>query len=101
MFPDLVVASLGAQRKEKAGGVVSARVLFDGTHGISVNSWIRVRDQARSPITADIKRIVREKSNAGFRTFALTADVVEAIARSQSTGGTGICLARESAPEGQ
>ena len=29
-FPNLVVASLGAQRKEKANGVVSARVLFDG-----------------------------------------------------------------------
>ena len=70
-FPDLVVASLGAQRKEKAGGVVTARVLFDGTHGISVN-------QKRSPIEADIQRILREKSRAGLRTFALTADVAEA-----------------------
>ena len=33
-FPGLVVASLGAMRKEKPGGVVTARVLFDGTHGI-------------------------------------------------------------------
>ena len=32
-FPDLVVASLGAQRKEKPGGKVTARVLFAGTHG--------------------------------------------------------------------
>ena len=30
-FPDLVVASLGAERKEKPGGKVTARVLFDGT----------------------------------------------------------------------
>ena len=72
---------------------MSARVLFEGTHGISVNSQIRVRDQERSAIAADIKRIRREKSNAGFRTFALTADVADAHARSQS--------ARESAPEGQ
>ena len=37
-YPDLVVASLGAQRKDKPGGAVSARVLFDGTHGITVNT---------------------------------------------------------------
>ena len=37
-FPNLVVASLEAQRKEKPGGVVTARVLFDGTHGIDVNT---------------------------------------------------------------
>ena len=30
-FPNLVVASLGALRKDKPGGVVTARVLFDGT----------------------------------------------------------------------
>ena len=77
-FPDLVVASPGAQRKEKAGGIVTARVLFDGTHGISVNSRIRVRDQEPSPIAADIKWILREKRRAGLSTFALTADVAEA-----------------------
>ena len=36
-FPGLVSASLGAQGKEKPGGVVTARVLFYGTHGIAVN----------------------------------------------------------------
>ena len=86
-FPDLVVASPGAQRKEKAG-VVTARVLFDRTHGISVNSRIRVRDQERSPVAADIKRIPQRTSQ-------------RLIARSQSTGGTGICSVRKSAPEGQ
>ena len=30
-FPNLTVASLGAYRKEKLGGVIAARVLFDGT----------------------------------------------------------------------
>ena len=43
-FPDLVIASLGAQRKEKPGGVVTARVSFDGTHGLCVNSRTRLRE---------------------------------------------------------
>ena len=34
--------------------------------------------QERYPIAADIKRILREKSRASLRTFALTADVAEA-----------------------
>ena len=96
-FPDLVVASLGAQRKEKSGGVVTARVLFDGTHGISVNSRIRVRDQERSPIAADIKRILREKNRAGLRTFALTADVAEAH-RQVPIDKEGLALARLASP---
>ena len=33
-YPDLVVASLGAQRKDKPNAEVSARVLFDGTHAL-------------------------------------------------------------------
>ena len=41
-FPNLTVASLGAQRKEKLGGVITARVLFDGTHGIAVNHLTRI-----------------------------------------------------------
>ena len=77
-YPDLVVASLGAQRKDKPGGTVSARVLFDGTHGITVNTRIRIRDQERGPNAADLKRIMREKSRVGVPTFALTADVSEA-----------------------
>ena len=42
-YPDLVIASVGAQRKEKPGGKVTARVLFDGTHGLCVNSKTRLR----------------------------------------------------------
>ena len=77
-FPGLVVASLGAQRKEKPNGEISARVLFDGTNGIHVNKRTRIRDQERSPIASDVKRYMREKSAIGERTFALTADVKEA-----------------------
>ena len=59
-------------------GVVSARVLFDGSNGIPVNQRTRIRDQERAPIAADLKRAMREKSKIGQKTFALTADVAEA-----------------------
>ena len=75
---DLTIASLGANRKEKPGGEVSARVLFDGTNGIAVNSRTRIRDQERAAIAADSKRSMREKASRGLRTLALTADVSEA-----------------------
>ena len=77
-FPRLVVASLGANRKDRPNGEVGARVLHDGTNGLSVNTRTRLRDQERSPISSDIKRAMREKSSRGLTTFALTADVKEA-----------------------
>ena len=76
--PDLVIASLGAQRKEKPGGKITARVLFDGTHGLCVNMRTRLRDQERAPIAADLKRTMREKAKLDELTFALSADVSEA-----------------------
>ena len=77
-YPNLVIASLGAQRKEKPGGKVSARVLFDGTHGLCVNSRTRLGDQERAPIAADLKRSMREKAKVDELTFALSADVTDA-----------------------
>ena len=77
-YPNLVVASLGAQRKQKPGGKVTARVLFDGTHGLCVNTKTRLRDQERAPIASDLKRSMREKARIGELTFALSADVTEA-----------------------
>ena len=76
-FPNLVVASLGALKKEKPGGVVSARVLFDGTNGSFVNTSSTLRDQERAPVAADPKRLMREKAGLGQVTFGLTADVKE------------------------
>ena len=67
-----------ARCKEKPGGKVSARVLFDGTHGLCVNTKTRLRDQERAPIAADLKRSMREKAKVGELTFALSADVTEA-----------------------
>ena len=89
-FPNLVVASLGAQKKEKPGRIVTARVLFDGTHGIDVNTSTRIRDQERAPIAADLKRAMREKSRLEERTFSLTADVSEAH-RQVPIAPQGIC----------
>ena len=69
-FSKLVVASLGAQKKEKPGGVISARVLFDGTNG---NFAV-----IRSTHWWHLKRLMREKAKRGEVTFGLTADVKEA-----------------------
>ena len=51
-FPDLVAASLGAQRKDKP----------DGTQGLAVNTRTRIRYRGRSPIAADLKRAMKEKA---------------------------------------
>ena len=48
-------------------------MLFDGTHGLCVNTRTRIRDQERAPIAPDLKRTMLEK--ASELTFALTADV--------------------------
>ena len=77
-FPNLAIASLGAQRKEKPGGKVITRVLSDGTHGLCVNSRTRLRDQERAPLASNLKRAMREKAKVDEVTFALTADVTEA-----------------------
>ena len=69
-YPNLVVASLGANRKDKPNGEVSARVLFDWT--------ISQPDQERAPIASDLKRALREKAKLGELTFALGADISEA-----------------------
>ena len=58
----LVLASLGAQVKDDSGPQVVVRVLFDGTHGVSINSRIRVKDQVRTPAAPDVKRYLREIS---------------------------------------
>ena len=75
----LVTASLGANRKDRPNGEVTARVLHDGTDGLSVNTRTRLRDQELSPISSDIKRAMRGESfEKSLSTFALTADVKEA-----------------------
>ena len=54
-FLHLVVASLGAQRKDKPGRIISARVLFDGSNGTPVNRRTRLRDQERAPVASGLR----------------------------------------------
>ena len=77
-YPNLVAASLGAIMKDKPGGIVSARVLFDGTNDISVKRRTRIMDQERAPTAADLKRFMPQKARQGEKTLAPTADVAEA-----------------------
>ena len=50
-----VIASLGANKKEKSDGTPTARVLHDGSSGIPVNRRTRVRDQERCPTAPNLK----------------------------------------------
>ena len=72
-----VRAFLGAIRKDKLRGIVTAQLWFHATHGIAVNTRTSIRDQERAPIAADLNRAMREKSEQEEKTFALTADVSE------------------------
>ena len=54
-------------------GTVTARVLFDGRHGIEVKTRTRIRDQERSHVAADLKRVMREKEMRRENFCALTA----------------------------
>ena len=56
-FPNLVVASL-----DKPGGVVTARVLLDGTHGLEANTRTRIRDQERPDLFRPEPRDARERA---------------------------------------
>ena len=54
---------MGAVAKTDSAGVVTGlRIVMDGTHGVEVNSRIRVRDQDQCPIAADVKRVQRAQA---------------------------------------
>ena len=76
----LVVASLGAQWKSgaKESGDLVVRLLFDGTHGVPVNSSIRVRDQDKGPAAPDVKRVLRQLASQPGRKFGFKVDVKDA-----------------------
>ena len=76
----LVVASLGAQWKSgaKESGDLVGRLLFDGTHGVPVNSSVRVRDQDRGPAAQDVKRVLRELASRPRRKFGFKVNVKDA-----------------------
>ena len=95
-FLNLTVASLGANEKDKPSGIVTARVLFDGTNGIAVNRRTRIRDQERAPIAVDLKRSMRKKKNQrGVRTCAFP------IGKFRSKSATGTSSIAKSGPASQ
>ena len=69
---------------------MTARILFEKTHGIDVNTRIKIRDQERAPITAYAKRSLREKAKQEEPTFALTADIPKHTSRFPLIFATGI-----------
>ncbi|CAE7227317.1 unnamed protein product [Symbiodinium natans] len=68
---EVSVASLGAIEKKDG----SYRVTHDATHGLSVNSVIKVRDQMRCPGAGDLRRALQTLPTAFF---ALSGDVARA-----------------------
>ncbi|CAE7483812.1 unnamed protein product [Symbiodinium necroappetens] len=68
---ELSLASLGAIEKKDG----SYRVLHDGTHGLAVNSKIRVQDQIRNPSAGDLRCATQALPSAFF---VLSGDVARA-----------------------
>ena len=69
-------SSLGALVKTTdAEGDPVLRLLYDGTHGVELNSAIRVRDQQQTPMAGDIKTMLRTLSASGPPAYAITFDV--------------------------
>ena len=54
------------------------RLLFDGTHGVPVNSSIRVRDQDKGPAAPDVKCVLRQLASQPGRKFGFKVDVKDA-----------------------
>ncbi len=77
-WPNASIASLGALEKHDANGVLSVRLLFDGTTGVDLNGRIRVRDQEQTPGAPDIKCYQREQARQEHGTWGLTIDVKDA-----------------------
>ena len=75
-FPDLVIASFGANRKDKPNGVATARVLHYETNSLTVNTRTRIRDQGE--VSDRVGHLKRARQTWQQPTFALTAGVSEA-----------------------
>ena len=76
---DLMIAATGAI--EKKGRTDEVRVIFDGSHGITLNPGIRVRDQVRYPTASDGRAILEECAEEGGPHFSLHYDVSKAHRR--------------------
>ena len=77
-FPNLTVVSMGAVAKvPEPREAKDLRLVKDGTHGVSLNSRTKPRDQDRGPIASDVKRVQREQGRTA-RGRGLAVDVQEA-----------------------
>ena len=59
-------------------GSVELRIVHDGTHGIHINSSIKVLDHVAHPAADDVQRILQECLESGVPYHAAVADVREA-----------------------
>ena len=72
----LAIASLGAIEKGTLpDGTADVRVIHDGTHGVDVNRYIKVRDGSMFPTAADLKDCLRTQAETGLPHLGLTLDV--------------------------
>ena len=75
----LTIASLAVLEKSvDSARVVEVRIIHDGTNGVDVNRFIKVRDGGLFPTTADVKACLRSQAESSIPHFGLTADVKEA-----------------------
>ena len=72
----LFIAALGVvEEKDKI------RVVHDGSNKVHVNHRIKVLDQVRCPGAGELRAILRERAEAGRRSFAILGDVSKAHRR--------------------
>ena len=81
---NFAVASLGAIEKKDG----SYRVIHDRTHGVAVNSAIKIRDQLRTPSAGDLKACMQTLQGA---VFGLSGDVKRAHRLVRFASRTGAC----------
>ena len=67
-----------SEARRKYGNKLVVRLLFDGTHGVPVNSSIKVRDQDRGPAAPDVKRVLRQLASQPGRKFGFKLAVKDA-----------------------
>ena len=77
--PRLTVASLAAITKcVREDGSVELRIVHDGTHGVKLNTSMKVLDHVAHPSADDVQQAMRECLDAKIPFYGATADVNEA-----------------------
>ena len=72
----LTIASLSALEKGlDDDGLLEVRILLDGTNGVNVNRYIKVRDGSFFPLSADARAAMRRQKKTGRPHWGTTVDV--------------------------